>query len=55
MLHYRKGLVEGVQQSAPLLVLRRAAEALRMVHQPVPFDEQQIGVRVLQTTRERET
>jgi hypothetical protein len=31
MLHYRKGLVEGVQQSAPLLVLGRAAEALRMV------------------------
>lgn len=30
VLHFRKGLVDGVHQSTPLLIVRRAAEALRM-------------------------
>jgi hypothetical protein len=43
MLDYGERLVEGVQQSPPLLVLGRAAKALCMVYQPVPFDQQCSG------------
>ena len=40
MLDHRERVVEVVEQPPPLLVLGRAAEALRVVLQPRPLDEE---------------
>ncbi len=47
-------VVEVVQQQSPLLVLRRSPESFGVVLQSAPLDEQKVGSRPLQATRERE-
>jgi hypothetical protein len=47
VLDRRERVVEAVKQPAPLLVARRLAEALRVVFEPLPRDEQEIAVRRL--------
>lgn len=52
MLDGGKGLIEVVQQLAPLLVVLRTAKAHGVVLQAVPFHEQQVGARALQAPRQ---
>ena len=52
MLYDGKGLIEVVQQLAPLLVVLRTAKAHGVVLQAVPFHEQQVGARALQAPRQ---
>ena len=42
------------EQGAPLLVLGRTAEPLGVILEAIPFDEEQIAARVLDTTRKAE-
>ena len=55
MLHDGEGIVEVVQQGAPIPVLLGLSESNRMVFEPLPFDEQQICARRLDRTRQRQT
>ena len=42
MLHLRKGVVEVVEQAAPFLVRSRASEALGVVFQGLPVDQEDV-------------
>src|SRR5450830_936584 len=55
VLHDGERVVEPVEQPAPLLILGRAAEAVRVVFQSFPLDQQQVRPRALSTAREPET
>src|SRR4051812_23123703 len=54
MLDPRKGVIEVVQQCAPLLVARRLAEADCMVLELLPFDQQKVAVRRLEAALDRD-
>lgn len=55
VLHDRERLVEVVQQSSPLLVLGRLAEAHGVVIELRPLNEQEIHGRLFEATRQRES
>ena len=48
MLHLRKGVVEVVEQAAPFLVRGRASEALGVVFQGLPVDQEDVPVGLFQ-------
>ncbi len=48
MLHLRKGVVEVVEQAAPFLVRGRASEALGVVFQGLPVDQEDVPVWLFQ-------
>ena len=50
VLHHREGVVEVVERSAPVLVPGRAPEALRVILQALPFDEEQEAAGPLHAT-----
>jgi len=49
VLDHRERVVEVVQQSPPLLVLSRAAEAFGVVLQPIPLDQEKLPRRGFDT------
>ena len=48
MLHLREWVVEVVEQAAPFLVLGRASEALGVVFQGLPVDQEDVPVGLLE-------
>ena len=49
VLHRRERVIEVVQELAPALIRRRTAEALGVILETLPFDEEQIAARALET------